>query len=69
MNMHTAKLGATPERWNRFAGVQKLIGIEGLFDRVELLQLLIVELYAHLVYFFHANAVFAGDRESDRVEE
>ena len=59
--MHGAEFGAAVKRGYGFARVQQAFGIEGMFQRVELLEFGRLELLAHRIDFLHAHAVFAGD--------
>jgi len=55
------EFGATPKRRDRFAGVEKTVGVEGAFDGLELLKLLGRELDTHLVQLLDPHAVLSGD--------
>ena len=65
MHVHGAEFGTTVQRGDGLARVEQAIGIERMLDSMKLQQFTVIELHAHLVDFFHANAVFAGDGAAD----
>ena len=65
MHVHRAKFGAAVQGRDVLAGVEQPAGVERGFDGMEQGQLITVELRAHLVDFFAAHAVFAGDAAAD----
>ena len=65
MDMHRAEFGAALQRGDGFAGVEQSGGIKRGFYRVKLVQFRAAELQTHLVYFFDADAMFAGNGAAD----
>ena len=65
VHMHGSKLGTPMQRRDILARVEQAVRIEGVFDGMKLGQFCRIKLYTHLAYFFHANAVFTGDRAAD----
>ena len=61
MDMHGAELGAAMQGGHGLGGVQQASGVEGGLDGMELGQLLGLELDAHLVDLFLADAMLARD--------
>ena len=63
--MHGAELGAAMQRRHRFTGIEQTFLIKRLFDRMKLVQFIRTELNAHMVDFFDADTMLAGDRTAD----
>ena len=59
--MLRAELSTAMQCRHGLARVEQGERIKRVFDPVELLQLGAAELHAHLIYFLHADTVFAGD--------
>ena len=66
VHVHAADLGAARQGWNRFAGIEQALRVEGVFDGMELREFMRGELRAHAVDFFHTHAVFTTDGTADR---
>src|SRR5690606_8436669 len=62
VDMHGAELGTTVQGRNVLAGIQKVVGIPGGFEGVKELQLIAIELCAHLVDLLATHTMFAGNR-------
>src|SRR4051812_39606981 len=62
VHAHAAVLGAAREAGYGLARIEPSLRVEGVLDRAESVELLGAELHAHLVDFFHADAMLAGDR-------
>jgi hypothetical protein len=65
MHMHFAVLGATPECRDDLLGVQQPVWVKGAFDCGKGNKLFALKLNAHLIDFFHAYAMLAGDGATD----
>lgn len=61
VHVQRPEFGATPKRRDRFAGVEKTVGVEGAFDGMELFKLLGRELDTHLVQLLDPHAMLPGD--------
>ena len=61
MHMHTPEFSAAVQRWHGFARIEQGVFVEGCFHRMKQRQFGGAELHAHGIYFFHADAVFAGN--------
>src|SRR5690606_34270504 len=59
VHMHPAKLGAGVEHRKDLAGIEPPVGIEGTFDALLLLQILLREHLAHQVSLLNANAMLS----------
>ena len=64
-DMHAAELGATMQRGNVLQRIQQAARIECALDAAEAFQFVCGKLLAHLVYFFDADAMLAGDGTAD----
>ena len=65
MHVHAAELRTSRKGWHGLTGVHQRRRIKGRLQAVKLLELGLVELYAHLIELFHANTVLAGHRPAD----
>src|SRR4051812_91855 len=62
MHMHRAELGATMQRRHALARIENSGRIEHALHRMKLLDLVRIELDAHLVELFHANPMLSRHR-------
>jgi hypothetical protein len=62
VHVHGTELRAASERRHGFAGIEQFRRVQGPLYRVELRQLVLTELQAHLVDLLATDAVLAGDR-------
>ena len=65
VHMHAAIFGAAMQTRDSLAGIQQTFLIERGFDAVKAFALVVGKLRAHLVDFFDADTVFAGDGAAD----
>ena len=67
VHVHGAVLGAAMQRRHRLAGIEQVLGVEGVLDFMELTEFVGAELHAHLIQFFDTDTVLTGDGAS-RIE-
>src|SRR5690606_36879149 len=65
MDVHFPVLGAARQRGYDLLGIEQTIRIECSFERQKIVEFLARELNAHLIDFFHAHPMLAGDRTPD----
>src|SRR5690606_5994954 len=61
VHVHGAEFGASLQCWNIFPRVQQACRVKRGLDGMKQVQLIAIELRAHLVDFFAPHAVLAGD--------
>ena len=66
MDMHFAVFGTAMQRRKHLAGVEPVLGIEGAFQTLLLLQIHLGEHFRHQVAFLHAYAMLASQHAADR---
>src|SRR5687767_9754024 len=69
VHVHAPELGAAIESRDGLPGIQEAVLVERALHGVEELELRGAELHAHVVHFFDADAVLAGDRAANRDRE
>src|SRR6266481_7858866 len=65
MHVHGAQLCAALQSWHGLAGIEQAMLIPCFFNRMKYTQFFGAELATHLIYFFHAYAMFTGDGAAD----
>ena len=65
VNVDAAEFGASMQRWKDLAGIEQALRVEGAFEALLLLQVVLAEHGAHQVALFDTDTVLAGQNAAD----